>query len=107
MLYLGCALTGLNIKKVLTTPSIYLLAVVRMLIVPCLCYFVAVALGVMKQEEAAGYVIMIGTPLMASYPMITHDSGNHEEFAVQCTLLTTALCPLSILAVSFITQHLF
>jgi predicted permease len=107
MLYLGCALTGLSLKKVLTSPSVYLLTLVRMFIIPVACYAAALGLGIMTSEEAAGYVIMIGTPLMASYPMITHDSNNHEDFAVQCTLLTTAICPVSILAVSWITQRIF
>lgn len=94
LMYLGCSLSFLELKRPGEYRSIFMLAVCKLLAVPAVLYFIASSF--VPQEEALILMMIAGAPSMTTSAMIARQYGLDEDYASAAVAVTTVLCMVTI-----------
>ncbi len=105
MLVLGCYLAQADLKKLLTTPRLYVLSAVRLLLVPAVTLLVFWPLPIPVPIKLTVF-IAASTPVGANVAVYSQIHGLDYPYACQTVVLSTLLSiitmPLVLMAASFV-----
>lgn len=100
LIYLGGALAYVSIGKLIKKPSIIVLTIVKMLIIPIITYYLSGFL--LPQIPRMILSIIIGLPSMTTVVMIATTYQSDDEYATEVIFATTLASLFTIPLVSFV-----
>jgi len=102
LMYLGSSLAYVSVCKTIKKPSIFILTIVKMLIMPVIIYFI---LGFfLPQIPRTILTIIVGLPSMTTVAMIATSYQSDDEYATEIIFVTTLASIITIPIVSVITS---
>ncbi|PKM90840.1 MAG: transporter [Firmicutes bacterium HGW-Firmicutes-12] len=100
LIYLGGSLFYVSIRKALKKPSIFVLTVVKMLIIPVIVYYL---LGFFLPEIPRTILtLIVGLPAMTTIAMVAKAYGSDDEYATEVIFVTTLFSLATIPIVSIV-----
>lgn len=101
MIITGVIIGGMDIKKIFTRPSIYIGALVRLILIPAICALVLGFLGL--DEKVYGVCVLVAAmPVAAMATVLAESFGGDAQFASQNVFITTILSLVTIPVLAFI-----
>lgn len=102
LMYLGGALAYVSVSKIPKKPSIFMLVIVKMLIIPVIVYLL---LGFfLPQIPKTILTIIVGLPAMTTIAMVATAYGSDDEYATEVIFVTTLFSLVTIPIVSIVTS---
>jgi predicted permease len=101
MLIIGCALAQMPLRRVFSSWRLYVLAAVKMIVIPTAAYF-ALRLVFRDQLMLGIAVIMLCMPSATNTAIISYEYGGDGELASSGVFLTTLLSVVSIPALMYL-----
>ncbi|SFG40975.1 hypothetical protein SAMN05660649_01604 [Desulfotomaculum arcticum] len=104
LMYLGGALAYVAVAKVITKPSIFVLTIGKMLLMPVIVYLL---LGLfLPQTPRTILTIIVGLPSMTTVAMIATSYQSDVEYATEMIFVTTLASIITIPIISVITSRM-
>lgn len=100
LLVVGSLLAGLTVGKVFTSPRLWALTVVRLLVLPALLWLLLGWMNVEPPMVAGIAVILMAMPTAVNGSMLSMEYGGDTECMAQITFLTTLVSIITIPVVS-------
>lgn len=112
MIVLGFELSGLRLRSMFTTVSLYTVSLVKLVISPVLSLLLLLSLKVIFKPEissclAAAMLISTGVSTAASTPAMAEKYGGDSRYAATLTLGTTILCMVTLPLLSLLFEKVF
>lgn len=102
LIYIGGILAYVSVGKAVRKPSIFVLTVVKMLIIPLVVYLFAGFF--LEQTPRTILTLIVGLPSMTTIAMIASAYKSDDEYAAEIIFVTTLASLMTIPAVSIITS---
>lgn len=102
----GASIVGVNFKEALKNINVYIICLFRLLIMPLLVFSALYFINVPVLIKSI-VVIASACPVGASVNILAINEKSNYQLAAEYLGLTTALCPFSILAVSYLVTTLY
>lgn len=90
MIILGIRLATMDLKKLFTTPLVWLISAGKLILFPLFCYALVLPFP-LDPVFKAGILILAGTPCASILLNLAEIHHNGQELAANCALLTTLL----------------
>jgi predicted permease len=95
MIITGVIIGGMDVKKIFTRPSIYVSALVRLILIPVICALLLRIIGL--DEKVYGVCVLVAAmPVAAMATVFAENFGGDAQFASQNVFITTILSLLTI-----------
>jgi predicted permease len=95
MIITGVIIGGMDVKKIFTRPSIYVSALVRLILIPVICALILRTIGL--DEKVYGVCVLVAAmPVAAMATVFAENFGGDAQFASQNVFITTILSLLTI-----------
>lgn len=102
LMYLGGTLAYIAVDKIIKKPSIFVLALVKMLLIPMIIFFL---LGFfLPQIPRTILTIIVGLPSMTTVAMVATAYQSDDEYATEIIFVTTLASLITIPIVSVVTS---
>lgn len=102
MLYIGSKFTGMRLSGILKNAPLYSVAAVKLVLLPLAAFFITSAIPIFSKTQAFSLALMAGTPVMLSIAPVVRECGGDDRYALEGSLLTNALCLLTLPGVFWI-----
>lgn len=99
LIYIGGVLFTTNIRPVLKCGELYTGILVKMVILPVVCYLVMCRLGI-AGDMAGTLAFVVALPGIEMVPMLAKSSGSDGDYAVCAIMMTTVACLITLPIVS-------
>ncbi len=106
MIILGSMLTDVPFKKLFFDPDVYIVAFVKLIVLPLGTLIICLLCGIPKVNSIL-CIIMACTPVAAKAPLLADMYKTDKDTALSCVGLTTLLSVVTIPIVMLITQYAF
>lgn len=91
MFILGIRLASVSLKKIISKPIVFVIALMKLLVFPLFC-FAALYFLPLEFSFKACIVILAGTPCAAIIQSLSEIYGENAELSANCIMVSTLLC---------------
>ena len=102
MIILGIRLATVEFKRLWTRPMIYLIAALKMIAFPVLCFFAVYFLPFLNADFKKAILILSAVPCASVLLNMAEIHHQEEELAANCVLVSTLLCFITIPVVTLL-----
>lgn len=97
MVVIGAMLSALPVKKMFNNWRIYVIAVIRVFVLPLIVFGVFKYIPIIDNRMLVGVAVIItGMPVAANAALVAQEYGSEPEVASQCVFISTLMSILSI-----------
>ena len=96
MLYIGARFTKLRLSAVVKNAPLCAIAAGKLVLIPVAAFLITRSVPIFSRTQAFAVALMAGTPVMLSIAPVVRESGRDDRYALEGSLVTNALCLLTL-----------